>query len=50
MTVKEYFEAGNEVLVLTDEMKEAFQAFIDYLTKEHKAESERLQASLGESK
>lgn len=43
MTMKEYFEAGNEVLVLTDEMKEAFQAFIDYLTKEHKEESKKLE-------
>ena len=36
MTMKEYFAEGNEVLVLTDEMKEALQAFIDYLTQEHK--------------
>lgn len=35
MTMKEYFEAGNEVLVLTDETKAALQAFIDYLKQEH---------------
>lgn len=35
MTMKEYFEAGNEVLELTDETKAALQAFIDYLKQEH---------------